>query len=158
MVPDYSGEASGQNPVSCIRYLIWQVMQRTEQSILCHGRRGLGGFPPTPRFKSRFQCFSPSKWETLWELGWCAASWLCFSLPAVENHCLSSLIECGSSGVCMSPSQWCDGVTDCPNGEDENRCGEWHHPGAGGKILHQLQEPGGRLPCPELAKAAARLF
>ncbi|XP_015156666.1 transmembrane protease serine 2 [Gallus gallus] len=40
----------------------------------------------------------------------------------VENRCLGSLIECGSSGVCISPSVWCDGVTDCPNGEDENRC------------------------------------
>ncbi|XP_025908828.1 transmembrane protease serine 2 [Nothoprocta perdicaria] len=40
----------------------------------------------------------------------------------VENRCLGSLIECSNSGVCMSPSQWCDGVIHCPNGEDENRC------------------------------------
>ncbi|NWJ04775.1 TMPS2 protease, partial [Crypturellus undulatus] len=40
----------------------------------------------------------------------------------VQNRCLGSLIECGSSGVCMSASQWCDGVVQCPNGEDENRC------------------------------------
>uniref|UniRef100_A0A8C6JEK9 Uncharacterized protein n=1 Tax=Melopsittacus undulatus TaxID=13146 RepID=A0A8C6JEK9_MELUD len=40
----------------------------------------------------------------------------------VENRCLGSLIECGSSGVCIPPSQWCDGVSDCPSGEDENRC------------------------------------
>ncbi|KFQ02222.1 Transmembrane protease serine 2, partial [Leptosomus discolor] len=39
-----------------------------------------------------------------------------------ENRCLSSLIECGSSGVCLSPSLWCDGVSHCPNGEDETRC------------------------------------
>lgn len=46
-------------------------------------------------------------------------------LLSVEDRCLGSLIECGSSGVCISPSMWCDGVTDCPNGEDENRCGEY---------------------------------
>ncbi|XP_067154620.1 transmembrane protease serine 2 isoform X4 [Apteryx mantelli] len=40
----------------------------------------------------------------------------------VENRCLGSLIECGSSGTCMPPSQWCDGVIHCPNGEDESRC------------------------------------
>uniref|UniRef100_A0A8C0C3H9 Transmembrane protease serine 2 n=1 Tax=Buteo japonicus TaxID=224669 RepID=A0A8C0C3H9_9AVES len=39
-----------------------------------------------------------------------------------ENRCLGSLIECGTSGVCMPPSQWCDGVSHCPNGEDETRC------------------------------------
>ncbi|NXE49795.1 TMPS2 protease, partial [Casuarius casuarius] len=40
----------------------------------------------------------------------------------VENRCLGSLIECGSSGTCILPSQWCDGVIHCPNSEDENRC------------------------------------
>ncbi|XP_074670502.1 transmembrane protease serine 2 [Strix aluco] len=40
----------------------------------------------------------------------------------VENRCLGSLIECGSSGVCIPPSQWCDGVSHCPSGEDETRC------------------------------------
>ena len=33
-------------------------------------------------------------------------------------------IECGSSGTCVSPSHWCDGVLHCPSGEDENRCGK----------------------------------
>nr|XP_014432687.1 transmembrane protease serine 2 isoform X1 [Pelodiscus sinensis] len=40
----------------------------------------------------------------------------------VTNSCLGSSIQCGSSGTCVSPSQWCDGVADCSNGEDENRC------------------------------------
>ncbi|GAB0178263.1 transmembrane protease serine 2 [Grus japonensis] len=41
---------------------------------------------------------------------------------SIENRCFGSLIECGSSGACISPSQWCDGVSHCPNGEDEIRC------------------------------------
>ncbi|XP_025768873.1 transmembrane protease serine 2 [Puma concolor] len=40
----------------------------------------------------------------------------------MENKCLVSGIECGSSGTCVSPSHWCDGVLHCPSGEDENRC------------------------------------
>uniref|UniRef100_A0A8C9LAC9 Transmembrane protease serine 2 n=1 Tax=Pavo cristatus TaxID=9049 RepID=A0A8C9LAC9_PAVCR len=51
-----------------------------------------------------------------------SSSRTCSSSKIFENRCLGSLIECGSSGVCISPSLWCDGVTDCPNGEDENRC------------------------------------
>ncbi|CAM2096883.1 transmembrane protease serine 2 isoform X1 [Lepidochelys kempii] len=38
------------------------------------------------------------------------------------NSCFGSSIVCGSSGTCVSPSQWCDGVVHCSNGEDENRC------------------------------------
>ncbi|KFQ84568.1 Transmembrane protease serine 2, partial [Phoenicopterus ruber ruber] len=40
----------------------------------------------------------------------------------VHDRDVVSLIECGSSGVCIPPSQWCDGVSHCPNGEDETRC------------------------------------
>uniref|UniRef100_A0A8C7AIG0 Transmembrane serine protease 2 n=1 Tax=Neovison vison TaxID=452646 RepID=A0A8C7AIG0_NEOVI len=40
----------------------------------------------------------------------------------MENKCSVSGIECGSSGTCISPSHWCDGVLHCPSGEDENRC------------------------------------
>ncbi|KAM5281194.1 transmembrane protease serine 2 [Ctenodactylus gundi] len=40
----------------------------------------------------------------------------------LENRCAVSGMECGSSGICLSASLWCDGVAHCPNGEDENRC------------------------------------
>nr|XP_045359954.1 transmembrane protease serine 2 [Camelus bactrianus] len=39
-----------------------------------------------------------------------------------ESRCSASEMECGSSGTCISPSQWCDGVLHCPGGEDENQC------------------------------------
>ncbi|XP_047927440.1 transmembrane protease serine 2 [Anser cygnoides] len=52
----------------------------------------------------------------------CCAVGAFFIWYFVQNRCLGSLIECGSSGVCVSPSDWCDGVINCPNGEDENRC------------------------------------
>ncbi|XP_055426104.1 transmembrane protease serine 2 [Bubalus kerabau] len=38
----------------------------------------------------------------------------------MEDEC--SGLECGSSGTCVSPSLWCDGILHCPSGEDENHC------------------------------------
>uniref|UniRef100_H0X0R3 Transmembrane protease serine 2 n=1 Tax=Otolemur garnettii TaxID=30611 RepID=H0X0R3_OTOGA len=40
----------------------------------------------------------------------------------IENKCVDSQMECGSSGTCISPYHWCDGISHCPHGEDENRC------------------------------------
>ncbi|KAB0403507.1 hypothetical protein E2I00_002449 [Balaenoptera physalus] len=37
----------------------------------------------------------------------------------LEDQCLG--MECSSSGTCVSPSHWCDGILHCPGGEDENR-------------------------------------
>ncbi|KAG8518592.1 Transmembrane protease serine 2 [Galemys pyrenaicus] len=47
----------------------------------------------------------------------------------MASKCCFSGLECGSSGSCVSPSQWCDGVLHCPGGEDENRC-------AAQRVLH----------------------
>ncbi|XP_069328366.1 transmembrane protease serine 2 isoform X1 [Eulemur rufifrons] len=38
------------------------------------------------------------------------------------SKCVDSQVECGSSGTCVSPAHWCDGVSHCPSGEDENQC------------------------------------
>lgn len=48
-------------------------------------------------------------------------------LPLVpeDSKCFTSEMECGSSGTCISSSLWCDGISHCPNEEDENRCGEF---------------------------------
>lgn len=50
-----------------------------------------------------------------------AAGLLWKFLPG-DSKCSSSEMECGTSGTCISSSLWCDGVSQCPNGEDENRC------------------------------------
>ncbi|XP_067113408.1 transmembrane protease serine 2 [Osmerus mordax] len=34
--------------------------------------------------------------------------------------------SCGNNGKCLSASQWCDGVKDCPNEEDESKCFRLH--------------------------------
>ncbi|XP_076975070.1 transmembrane protease serine 2 isoform X2 [Tamandua tetradactyla] len=38
------------------------------------------------------------------------------------RECSVSGMECGSSGTCISPSYWCDGISQCPTGEDEIQC------------------------------------
>ncbi|XP_059208094.1 transmembrane protease serine 2-like [Centropristis striata] len=40
---------------------------------------------------------------------------------AVYYQCLLGK-SCKSGGKCLSSSQWCDGVKDCPRGEDESHC------------------------------------
>uniref|UniRef100_A0A4X1TFH1 Transmembrane protease serine 2 n=1 Tax=Sus scrofa TaxID=9823 RepID=A0A4X1TFH1_PIG len=39
-----------------------------------------------------------------------------------KKRCSTPEMECGSSGTCISPSHWCDGILHCPGGEDENQC------------------------------------
>ncbi|XP_071371407.1 transmembrane protease serine 2 [Centroberyx affinis] len=34
--------------------------------------------------------------------------------------------SCGSGGACLSASQWCDGVKDCSEGQDESQCFRLH--------------------------------
>uniref|UniRef100_A0A8C5LW94 Transmembrane serine protease 2 n=1 Tax=Leptobrachium leishanense TaxID=445787 RepID=A0A8C5LW94_9ANUR len=38
-------------------------------------------------------------------------------------------MSCWSSSKCISPSQWCDGTKQCPNGEDETYCVRLYGPG-----------------------------
>lgn len=45
-------------------------------------------------------------------------------LQVEKKRCSTPEMECGSSGTCISPSHWCDGILHCPGGEDENQCGE----------------------------------
>ncbi|XP_062939554.1 transmembrane protease serine 2 [Cynocephalus volans] len=40
----------------------------------------------------------------------------------MENECSVSGMECGSSGTCISSAYWCDGISQCPSGEDEDQC------------------------------------
>lgn len=59
-------------------------------------------------------------------------SWLLlyvYSIQFVYNVCVFAVYyqcftgkSCRSGGVCLSASQWCDGVRDCLHGEDEAQC------------------------------------
>lgn len=42
----------------------------------------------------------------------------------VRRGCSVTGVQCSSSGPCISASLWCDGVEQCPNGEDEKQCCE----------------------------------
>lgn len=49
------------------------------------------------------------------------------SRPTVSSPCVHGM-KCGD-GSCVWESQWCDGATDCPAGQDEANCGKQPHPG-----------------------------
>ena len=51
---------------------------------------------------------------------------VCVCVLAVYYQCVLGR-SCRSGGKCLSSSQWCDGVTDCPNGEDESQCSKICH-------------------------------
>uniref|UniRef100_H0W5S1 Transmembrane protease serine 2 n=1 Tax=Cavia porcellus TaxID=10141 RepID=H0W5S1_CAVPO len=40
----------------------------------------------------------------------------------LRRGCSVTGVQCSSSGPCISASLWCDGVEQCPNGEDEKQC------------------------------------
>ncbi|OCT93742.1 transmembrane protease serine 2 [Xenopus laevis] len=40
-------------------------------------------------------------------------------ITTIKSNCEKA---CGTSGTCVLSSQWCDGVSNCPNGEDEAVC------------------------------------
>uniref|UniRef100_A0A3Q0R4B9 Transmembrane serine protease 2 n=1 Tax=Amphilophus citrinellus TaxID=61819 RepID=A0A3Q0R4B9_AMPCI len=49
-----------------------------------------------------------------------------YSLDTVWSGDTRQSESCGKGGKCLSHSQWCDGVTDCPHGEDESQCFHLH--------------------------------
>lgn len=42
-----------------------------------------------------------------------------------QTACPTDQVKCSEHDICIKRKQWCDNITDCPNGEDEvNDCGE----------------------------------
>lgn len=43
----------------------------------------------------------------------------------LQSACLADEVKCSEHDICIKRQQWCDGIMDCPNSEDEaNDCGE----------------------------------
>ncbi|CAJ1071213.1 low-density lipoprotein receptor-related protein 2-like isoform X1 [Xyrichtys novacula] len=43
-----------------------------------------------------------------------------FTQPPTQPPCTSPSVHCPGSSLCITPSQFCDGKRDCPDGSDEN--------------------------------------
>lgn len=54
------------------------------------------------------------------DLVWWSSSCVCVYV-AVYYQCFLGK-SCRSGDKCLSSSQWCDGVKDCPHGDDESHC------------------------------------
>ncbi|XP_063080639.1 transmembrane protease serine 2 isoform X1 [Cavia porcellus] len=78
------------------------------------------------RPKSSGTCTPKTKWQLCLVLGAILVAILLTGILLwkllLEKDCSVSGMKCGSSGICVSASLWCDGAEQCPNGEDENRC------------------------------------
>ncbi|XP_061775882.1 transmembrane protease serine 2-like [Nerophis ophidion] len=74
-----------------------------------------------------------------------------------SSRCIHG-VQCPAGGGCVWTSQWCDGVKDCPHGQDEESCVRLH----GSKFLLQVyNRERWRSVCsqgwtPELSKAGCR--
>ncbi|KAM4545908.1 transmembrane protease serine 2 [Odontesthes bonariensis] len=68
-----------------------------------------------------------------WKYGLCACLCVVVTLAVIGlllwyflyYQCLLGM-SCGPGGKCLSHSQWCNGVRDCSNGEDESQCFRLH--------------------------------
>ncbi|XP_010902688.2 transmembrane protease serine 2 isoform X3 [Esox lucius] len=67
--------------------------------------------------KSRCKCIVASVLSVLLLLGATGVLvWYFLSYQCIFGS------SCREGGMCLSASQWCDGVSDCPGGEDETQC------------------------------------
>uniref|UniRef100_A0A4W5LNE7 Transmembrane serine protease 2 n=1 Tax=Hucho hucho TaxID=62062 RepID=A0A4W5LNE7_9TELE len=75
--------------------------------------------------KSRCKCIVALVLSVLVLLGAAGALvWYFLSYQCVLGR------SCSEGGVCLNASQWCDGIRDCPGGEDESQCLRLHGSGS----------------------------